>query len=85
MIERLLACFQILLLATPGFNRWILKRPPVGKTDRPRLRQIELVDRIQMGCGEDVALPAGQKNDPGDRSRHMAAQTAQRRGCHFID
>src|SRR5215467_10406943 len=57
-IEGLLTRFHILLLAAPGFDRGILKRPPIRETDRPWLQQIEPVNRIQMSRREDVTLPS---------------------------
>src|SRR5215831_20397445 len=61
VVERVLCGFQVLLLATPGFYRGILKCPSIRETNYPRFRHIELVDRIQMRRRKDFALTARQK------------------------
>src|SRR6476659_7080962 len=45
----------------PSLQRRILKRPPVGETDFPRLRAWQPVDSVRMNGCKACVLAAGQE------------------------
>src|SRR5688572_14451762 len=59
MIERPLACCEVLIFSLPRFECFVLQRAAVGKAEPPRLRPVELIDRAEMRCGDEVILAAG--------------------------
>jgi hypothetical protein len=72
-----LAGRQILVPPMPPLQRRILKRPPVGEADLPRLRAGQPINRVQMHGRETCVLAAGQEYDTRNGGGHVPAQAAQ--------
>src|SRR5262249_23974756 len=83
-IESLLAGLQVLVAAMPCLQSRILKRPPVGEADLPRLGAREPVDCVQRDGGQSRMLTARQEHAARHRRRHVPAQAPQGRGRNLI-